>query len=722
MDLEWSYQAEIAKLELKAGETFEGEAVLAVAKALLQSGISYVGGYQGAPVAYLMDIFAEAPALLDELGVVFETNANEAAAAAMLGASVQYPMRGAAIWKSVAGTAVASDALANLATVGVRGGVVIIVGADFGEGANVGQERTNASAMKSHMCLIEPRSNLSTIVHLVEKGFELSEASNMPVMFELRLRACNMSGRFIAKDNKAPAISRHRTMAAPPPFEIDKLVLPPATFAQEKHKVEHRLPAALSFIREHRLNEFFDGVVDDVGIIVQGIHYNAVIAGLRDLGLADAFGRAELPIFCLNVTYPIAPDQITEFCAGKRAVLIVEDGYPDYLDQAVTVALRRADLQTRVIGKDVLPLAGEYTPAIILDGLAKFVEGAVPTGIDLQNVSAKAAAHKPDPNAVAEALGTPVPVRPPGFCTGCPERPVFSAMKMLQPEIGPVHLSADIGCHSYSLLPPFNFGQTILGYGLGLASSAAVGPMMQKRVISTMGDGGFWHNGLTTSVANAVFNKEDSVLVILDNGYTSSTGRQRIPSSGSNSRNQASGMAIENTLRGLGVSWLRRVHTYDIAAMLRTLREAMTTTEGGLKVIIARAECMLAKKAREGPLEQRRIADGKRVVRPRFIVDDEVCTGDHACVRLSGCPSLTVKSNPDPLKEGAVAHVTGNCVGCGLCGEIAHAAVLCPSFVGAEITHNPNPIERWFDALKRRIITGLAVNDRVVADPATSLP
>lgn len=718
MDLEWSYKRDLAKLELKQGDIFHGEAMLAIAKAMLQSGISYVGGYQGAPVAYLMDIFAEAGETLDKLGIHFETNANEAAAAAMLGASVHYPMRGAAIWKSVAGTAVASDALANLSTTGVKGGVVVIVGADFGEGANVGQERTNATAMKSQIWLIEPRPHLPTIVNLVEKGFDLSEASNTPVMLELRLRACHVYGRFTAKNNKTPTISRRKGIDEPARFDANKLVLPPVTFAQERHKVEKRLPAAIEFIRRHRLNEVFPGSASDVGIVLQGVHYNAVVAGLRELGLADVFGQSSIPILCLNVTYPIVPDEIVDFCVGKRAVLIVEDGYPDYVQQAVEVVLRRADLQTDVIGKSVLPATGEYTPQIILDGLAKFIEGSLPAGIDIAAVGRQAAALKPDGGGIA-ALGRVVPARPPGFCTGCPERPVFSALKMLESETGRVHLAADIGCHAYATLPPFNMGHTILGYGLGLAAASGVSPFMDRPIVSSMGDGGFWHNGLTTSVANAVFNKDDALLVIYDNGYTSSTGRQRVPSTGRNFRDEPTGMTIANVLRGIGVQWMQTVRTYDMPKVIATLRAAFAAGEKGLRVIIAQSECMLAKQAREAPLRHARLAAGDRIVRTRFGIDDEVCTGDHACIRLSGCPSLTLKSNPDPLKDDPVAHVNENCVGCGLCGANAHAAILCPSFYRAEIVHNPTAFDRVLDRLRNRILDWLRTRDRSpIATPA----
>ena len=170
---ERSFKKEVEKLRLGAGEHFEGEGILAVTKALLQAGVSYVGGYQGSPISHLMDVFADADPLLKELGVHFESSANEAAAGAMLAASVNYPLRGAVAWKSVVGTNVASDALSNLASGGVTGGALIIIGEDYGEGSSIMQERTHAFAMKSQMWLLDPRPNLSTIVDMVEKGWVL---------------------------------------------------------------------------------------------------------------------------------------------------------------------------------------------------------------------------------------------------------------------------------------------------------------------------------------------------------------------------------------------------------------------------------------------------------------------------------------------------------------------------------------------------------------------
>src|SRR6202167_2981088 len=186
---ERSFAKEVQSLRLSAGAEFEGEGILAVTKALLQSGVGYVGGYQGAPISHLMDVLSDASVILGELGVRFESSASEATAAAMLAASVNYPIRGAVTWKSTVGTNVASDALANVASGGVTGGALVIVGEDSGEGSSIRQGRSHAFAMKSQIWLLDPRPNLQTIVDMVEHGFALSEASHTPVMLELRIRA-----------------------------------------------------------------------------------------------------------------------------------------------------------------------------------------------------------------------------------------------------------------------------------------------------------------------------------------------------------------------------------------------------------------------------------------------------------------------------------------------------------------------------------------------------
>ena len=692
--MEVQFTKEIESLRLGEGETFHGEGILAVTKALLQSGVSYVGGYQGAPVSHLLDVMVQARPYLDELGVHVEACTNEAAAAAMLGASINYPARGAVTWKSIVGTNVASDPISYLSSAGVLGGALIVVGEDYGEGASVALERTHAVALKSSMWMLDPRPNLSTIVDLVEQGFELSEASSTPVMMELRIRACHVRGSFVARANRPPAVSMRSKLAGPPSeFVYDRLAHPPATFRQEKMKADVRLPAARRFIAERRLNEVFAGDVGEVGLIVQGGLYNGLQRALRLLGLADDFGASRIPILSLNVVYPLVPEEISAFCAGKKAVLVIEEGMPEFIEQDIATLLRRADLQTKLHGKDLLALAGEYTAEVMVGALQRFLSAHAPQ-LDTAKGADWLRAVKAGRKQAANLLG-PLPQRPPGFCIGCPERPVFSAMKLVGQDIGKPHVSMDIGCHAFASFEPFSQGNTVLGYGMSLAASAGVGPMSARRPVAVMGDGGFWHNGLLSGVASRLLNQGDGVLVVMKNGYASATGTQEIVSSPKQDAH-----AIEGALKGLGVGWVRTVDNYRVGAVAKTLKEAMTTDYAGLKVIVAEGECQLERQRRLRPLVSEKLSKGERHVRVKYGVDEDTCTGDHSCIRLSGCPTLTIKDNPDPLRRDPVATVIEGCVGCGLCGENAHAAVLCPSFYRAEVIQNPGVLDRLLSRLR----------------------
>jgi len=523
------------------------------------------------------------------------------------------------------------------------------------------------------------------------KVFEGSDACFAPVLTfsEARAHPHNVARKTFTLagkvDQPAPAPRFSRTKAIETSeFDFARISLPPATYAQEKHKVEVRWPAAQKFIRENGLNEVFGGAIKDLGIVCQGGMYNATIRALQTLGLADSFGASKVPIYCMNVTYPMIPDEIVAFCAGKKEVLIVEEGQPAFIEEQVLATLRRyGSNDVKLRGKDLLPMAGEYTGEVVLSGIAKFL-GRSPFMESILSLKKKA----------ADLLGG-LPARPPGFCVGCPERPVFSAMKILEKDTGKFHMSADIGCHLFSTLPPFNMGNTVLGYGLGLASNSAVEPMFAKRTVTMMGDGGFWHNGLTSGIANTVFNRNDGVLVIMKNGYSSATGTQELPSSPQHSDTHAPDMSMERALAGIGVGWVKTVDNYRVGAVAKTLKEAMTSDYKGLKVIIAEGECQLERQRKLRPLVSKQLSEGKRTVRVKYGVDEDTCTGDHSCIRLSGCPTLTIKDNPDPLRTDPVATVIDGCVGCGLCGENAHAAVLCPSFYRAEVIQNPT----WWDKL-----------------------
>ena len=709
--MERSFKKEIEALKLGDGDIFEGEGILAVTKALLQSGVAYVGGYQGSPVSNLLDVMVQAKDYMKELGVHVEACANESSAAAMLGASINYPVRGAVTWKSIVGTNVASDALSHLASVGVLGGSLIIIGEDYGEGSSIIQERTHGVALKSTIWLMDPRPNLEVIVRTVHKAFELSEYSHTPVMMQLRIRTCHLQGKFIAKNNIKPQISSTNKVVEVAPHNYDLIAHPPSTYAQEKLKYGQRAKLAKTFISNNSLNEFFEGEIEEIGLIVQGGLYNNLIAALKEMNMSDSLGNTKISIYVLNIVHPLIPDEVISYAKKFKALLVIEEGQPQYIEQELGLLFHKEKIEVSLAGKDVLPMAGEYTSEVIHKGVFNFIKKYIPDFSNFSNLDYNTEIDQLR-EKVSSSLGEVVPPRPPGFCTGCPERPFFSALKMIEKDTGKIHISTDIGCHSFATFPPFSFGQSILGYGMSLAASAGVQSFSSKRPIAIMGDGGFWHNGLLSGVASRLLNNSDGILVILQNGYTSATGTQDLISTpesenrkiAASSSSTSTDKTIEKALEGLGVKWLKTVHTYEVGAVKKVLNEAIESSFNGLKVIIAEGECQLERQRRLKPIKNNAIKMKKRFVRVKYGVDEDTCTGDHSCIRLSGCPTLTVKPSSDPLKLDPVAHVTDGCVGCGLCGENAIEATLCPSFYKAKIINNPNIRERSMAWVRNKVI------------------
>jgi len=692
----------LEQLNYGEGEVLFGDTPLAILKAFLQSGVSYLGGYPGSPTAGLIDAISDSyDPILREKGIYFDCSGNEASAASLLSASISYPIRGSVNWK-VVGMNVASDALAHISSSGVTGGAMIIVGEDYGCDSTCVAERALPFALKSTMSVIDPRGDLGHVAKMVQMGFELSEYSNTPVMFLLSTRVAHIRNKMICRDNINPEINMHNRLDDLT-TDLKTIPLPPYTFEHEKKKYSERLPAARRFILERKLNEFFPGSENSIGIITHGMIYNSLMRCLYNLGEANLYGETRVSILNLNVTNPLVPEEIILFLRDKKAVLIVEEGMPNLIEEQIRSIAQRTKLGLDIFGKDILPMSGEYTPDAIARGIGSFLLKYTFSQYERDKIKEKSEYTEKHKENAATFLKEPVAKRNPVFCTGCPERPIFTAIKILEEDYGRSYYASDIGCYSMSGLPPFDLSNSITGMGIGLASAGALSRLADKRFVSFMGDGTFWHSGLTTSIANAVYNNQNAILVILENFWTSMTGHHENPASGKNMRQEDVGMDIESALKGTGVKWIRAVDPYDLYDSIKVLTEAYEADQG-LRVIISRGECQLEKTRREKSIVIKNIKEGKRTKHQKLGVDPELCTGDHSCMRYNGCPSLTLKESPTVLRDDPVAHIEHSCVGCGLCGEIAHAAVLCPSFYKVEIIENPSMFDRFGAKINRSLL------------------
>lgn len=693
-------ESDIAQLHYGDGQVLYGDGALVVLKSLLQAGISYFGGYPGAPTANLIDAVADAyETVLEPLGIYVESSANEMSAGAMMTASAFAEVRGAVTWK-VLGNSVASDVLDHIAAIGVKDGAMIIVGEDYGVASTSVAMRSLPWAMKSGMPVIDPRGDLELLSHLVMEGMEMSKISQLPVVFLLRPQLSHTHGFIRTKANRR-APYNVKDKIARIAKDPSKTPLPPNTQQHERSKYKERLPKAETFLLERHLNERFGSPGAQIGLITHGFTCNTVMRILSAYGLADEEGWVDerLDILQLNVIFPISEEQILQFFKGKKAVLLVEEGKPNLIEQNIRSILHRYGIEVAFHGQDLIPDVGELTPDRLLPAIAQFLQQVLP---DFAETVQRETAVRLQRKELAEQLLDPVTPRVPTFCVGCPERPVFSQMKILEELEGEVDFHAgDVGCYGMAGLAPFWMADSNIGMGAGLAAAAALSEMTEQKVVSVIGDGTLWHSGLNSSVVNALYNNQNATYIVLDNGWTAMTGHHENPTTGQTLTGQKTRvrMKIEEALRGLGVRKVEKENPYNFKKFTKKLKRLREDPEGGLRVLISEAECQLERQRRIRPQRQKDIAAGKRVVVERLGVDDEVCVGDHACIRFNGCPSLTLGEPPNPLRNSKVASIDHQCVGCGVCGEIAQAAWLCPSFYKVSVVHNTP----WFERLLENI-------------------
>jgi indolepyruvate ferredoxin oxidoreductase alpha subunit len=426
------------------------------------------------------------------------------------------------------------------------------------------------------------------------------------------------------------------------------------------------------------------------------------------MGLADEYGDLDprLQLLQLNVIFPLSEAQIAEFAEGKTHILLIEEGQPDLIETSIRAMLQKLGIQVAFHGHDMVPKYGELIPEKLAPALSRFITEALPElGSQPADVVAKLLNRK---RQALEFFPVPVPPRLPTFCTGCPERPVFAQMKIGEYNTGIRDWHAgDVGCYGMAGFIPFQMADSNIGMGAGLAAAAAVSAVSEQRNTSVVGDGTLWHSAFNTSVANAIYNRQDATYIVLDNKWTAMTGAHENPNVGRlmNGEEVGADMSIRKTFQAMGVTKIERANPYDFGDFQSKLKKIQQGDEDShVRVLISEGECMLQRQRRERPAREKAIKAGQQVAVDRLGVDDEVCVGDHACMRFNGCPSLTLKEGPNQLRTAPVAAIDTTCVGCGVCGEITTAAQLCPSFFKVTKIENPGWLERLKASFTRMFV------------------
>lgn len=594
----------------------------ALVRGALEAGVAFATTYPGTPSSEIGDTFFR---IAGESDLYFEYSTNEKVALETAAGAAASGLRSMCSMKHV-GLNVAADPLMTLAYVGVRAGMVIITADDPSMFSSQNEQDNRFYAKLSGLPLFEP-SSAQEAKDMTRAAFEMSEALELPVLLRTTTRLSHCRG-VVTTGPLSP-----RKIQGDFQKDGSRFVTVPAN-ARVRHKV---LLDQYEKAREMACSSPMNVVAGDGkwGIAASGIVYNYVADAIQDLGIQDRVKTLKL-----GFSHPFPDKLAADFIGSVERVLVVEELEP-ILEENLKVTAQTHELAVPIAGKgpELFSRLYEYDPGMVRQVIAGYfdVDYVPPRPLDI----------KDDPEPVQ------LPLRPPNLCAGCPHRAAYYAVKSVlrEMEIDAVFPS-DIGCYTLGLLPPLQTADFLICMGSSVTSAAGISRATGKKVIAFIGDSTFFHSGIT-GLVNAVHNRHNFVLVVLDNGTTAMTGHQPHPGIEITPPGwDKPTISIEGMARACGVEQVTVVNPIHLAKTRAAVREALESNK--LSVIIAKAPC---------PLYERKMSGkGKKRV---FVVGPECNTDCTECIDTFGCPALY--RNPDPGGRTTMIINEDMCIGCGVC-------------------------------------------------------
>ncbi len=586
----------------------------AIARGALEAGVAVASTYPGTPSSEVGDVLYN---IAKKAGMRFEFSVNEKVAVEVAFAASTLGLRSFVFMKHV-GMNVAADAIMSIAYSGVNGGMVIMTADDPSMHSSQNEQDNRHYGELAHLPVVEPSTPQEAKDFLVH-AFDLSEREHVPVIFRTTTRVSHE--RSVVRTSRIRMIDRNVSSR----WNENRFNSLPS-FAR-KHKLE--LEAKLARIAGE-LHPEFNTETDD------GTDWGAITSGVAYSYLNDVIRKHDLPVSVLKLglTNPVNPSEINGFLRKHRNIMIVEELDP-VLEGKVRILSQMHVPGVRIYGKldGYFPGDFEYNSSVVAGAVSKAMEIEIPV---------------PETKQAVEDL----PSRPPVLCPGCPHRASFftvkRALKMMKME--DAIISSDIGCYSLGSYEPFEMGDIIVSMGSSIGYSSGLVPEFGKRSVTFIGDSTFFHGGIP-AIINAVRNRAQTTIVILDNRTTAMTGQQ--PNPGANDPAATNGpeeISIESILRGIGVQEIRVVDPYDMKEMLHAMTESLRTA--GVSVVIAQRECAI--------LRDRRLRKEGGMIPYR--VNTDVCTGCMRCVTDFACPAISVSGKKVEIDPAL-------CDGCGVCAQ-----------------------------------------------------
>jgi indolepyruvate ferredoxin oxidoreductase alpha subunit len=611
-----------------------GERVLllgneAIARGILEAGISVVTTYPGTPASEIGDSISEIAA---EAGLYMEYSTNEIVAVEVAAGAANSGVRALSAMKHV-GLNVASDMVMTLAYVGVRSGYVIVTADDPECYSSQNEQDNRFYALLSNLPCLEP-SDSQEAKDMIISAIEISEKLELPVLLRTTTRVSHTRGPVIYGKLAKPKL-RGKFVK-----DVKRLVMVPAN-SRPKHDVYLRKVEQAKEISEASpYNKIVrEGKGRKLGLISSSSAYNYAVEAVDLLGL-------DASVLKLGMTHPLPEKMIGKFLEKHEKIIVVEELEP-YLEMQIKAIAKDYAPNIEIYGKmnkQYFARTGELSTHAVLIGLASIVGKELP--IDFKRIGAEYA------DAVKE-----LPRRPPILCAGCPHRASFFVIRRVAGE--KAIYPSDIGCYALGIMPPLNVGDIMICMGASVSMAQGISKATDADTVAIIGDSTFFHAGIP-GLINAVYNNHKVVVAVLDNLATAMTGHQPHPGTGvSGMRTPSERIFIEKVAEGCGVKYVRVVDPFKVKEATAILKEALQ--QSGPSVVVFRSPCVLM-------VARERRRKGAKITACK--VSDK-CTNCMACINLLGCPALIFADEKVSINEAL-------CTACGLCASVCpYNAIEC---------------------------------------------